>query len=64
MAALLSVLESCKRLGVNVREYLLEVLPQLSYAAVRPQLQGKRPMADLTPAEWNRARLVAQGSAE
>jgi len=64
VAALLSVLESCKRLGVNVREYLLEVLPQLSYAAVRPQLQGKRAMADLTPAEWNRARLAAEGRAE
>jgi hypothetical protein len=49
---------------VNVREYLLEVLPQVSHAAVRPQLQGKRSMTDLTPAEWNRARLVAQSRAE
>jgi hypothetical protein len=64
VAALLSVLESCNRLGVNVREHLLEVLPQLSYAAVRPQLQGKRPIADLTPPGWNRARLAAQGRAE
>jgi transposase len=53
-----------KRLAVNVREYLLEVLPQVSHAAVRPQLQGKRSMTDLTPAEWNRARLVAQSRAE
>ena len=30
VAALLSVLESCKRIGVNVREYLLGVLQQLS----------------------------------
>jgi hypothetical protein len=43
---------------------LLEVLPPLSYTAVRPQLQGKRAMADLTPPEWNRARLAAQGRPE
>jgi hypothetical protein len=36
VVALLLVLESCKRLGVNVGEYLLEVLPQRSYAAVPP----------------------------
>ena len=36
--AILSVLETDKRLGVNGREYLLEVLPQLSYRATRPEV--------------------------
>ena len=64
VAALLSVLESCKRIGVNVREYLLGVLPQLSYEAVRPQVQGKRPLEELTPAGWKRARVGNAGAAE
>ena len=63
MAALLSVLESCKRVGVNVREYLLGVLPQLSYEAVRPHVQGKRPLEELTPAGWKRARVGNAGTA-
>ena len=63
VAALLSVLESCKRIGVNVREYLLGVLPQLSYEAVRPQVQGKRPLEELTPAGWKRARVGNAGAA-
>ena len=64
VAALLSVLESCKRIGVNVREYLLGVLPQLSYEAVRPQVQGKRPMEEFTPAGWKRARVGNAEAAE
>ena len=40
VAALLSVLESCKRIGVNVREYLLGVLPQLSYKACARKCRG------------------------
>jgi hypothetical protein len=64
VAALLSVLESCKRIGVNVREYLLGVLPLLSYEAVRPQLQGTRPLEELAPAGWRRARAGNDGAAE
>ena len=56
IAAILSVLETCKRLGVNAREYLLEVLPQLSYRATRPWLEGLPAMEELTPAGWQSAR--------
>ena len=56
IAAILSVLETCKRLGVNGREYLLGVLPQLSYRATRPGLAGVVPIEELTPAGWQRAR--------
>ena len=59
IAAILSVLETCKRLGVNGREYLLEVLPQLSYRATRPGLEGLAPLEELTPAGWQRARKQA-----
>jgi hypothetical protein len=49
VAAILSVVESCRRLGVPVKEYL---------AAVLPGLQGctMREVARLTPARWNSAR--------
>jgi transposase len=56
VAAILSVLESCKRLGISAREYLLEVLPQLSYEAVRPQVKVKRAVGELTPTNWKRLR--------
>ena len=45
VAAILSVVESCRRLKVSVREYLADVLPGLD----------RRPLADvvaLTPARW------------
>jgi transposase len=45
VAAILSVTESCRRLGIPVREYLAAVLPGL--ADVRIQK-----LADLTPAAW------------
>ncbi len=51
-------------IGVNVREYLLGVLPQLSYEAVRPQVQGNRPREEFTPAGWKRARVGNAGTAE
>ena len=60
IAAILSVLETCKRLGVNGREYLLEVLPQLSYRATRPEVQGLMPLEELTPAAWQQARAKAE----
>ncbi len=45
VAAILSVIESCRRLGVPVREYLLEVLPGLD----RKKMSQ---IATLTPAQW------------
>jgi transposase len=45
VAAILSVVESCRRLRIPVREYLKEILPGL---ADKPILQ----IADLTPAAW------------
>ena len=49
VAAILSIVESCRRLGVPVRAYLLEVLPGM----------GRRTLsqvASLTPARWAAAR--------
>ena len=45
VAAILSVIESCRRLRIPVREYLNEILPGL---ADKPIQQ----VADLTPAAW------------
>jgi transposase len=45
VAAILSVIESCRRLGISIREYLAAILPGL--ADVRIQK-----LADLTPAAW------------
>ncbi len=46
VAAILSVVESCRRLGVPVKDYLLAVLPGMN--------QRKLPeIARLTPARWN-----------
>ena len=56
VAALLSVLETCKRLGLNAREYLLEVLPVLAYQETRPGLKGAKSAEELTPTEWMRLR--------
>jgi transposase len=49
VAAILSLVESCRRLGIPVREYLLEVLPGLRN---RPISQA----ALLTPARWAASR--------
>lgn len=40
------------------------MLPQLSYEAVRPQLQGERLRLALTPAGWKRARHGTDSAAE
>jgi hypothetical protein len=45
VAAILSVVESCRRLRVPVRDYLNEILPGL---ADKPVQQ----VADLTPTAW------------
>jgi hypothetical protein len=53
VAAIFSVVETCRRLKIDVREYLLDILPGLS----------ERPSSDLakvTPAAWLAARQTAQ----
>jgi transposase len=45
VAAILSVVESCRRLSIPVRDYLKEILPGLNNKSI--QL-----VADLTPAAW------------
>lgn len=45
IAAITSVIETCRRLGINPREYLLDVLPKI------PTWPAKR-IAELTPMAW------------
>jgi transposase len=45
VAAILSVVESCRRLGIPVREYLNEILPGLAERSIQQ-------IADLTPPAW------------
>ena len=59
VASIISVLETCKRLKINAREYLADVLPKLSYWSTRPGT-GPGSLADLTPAAWPRARMQPQ----
>ena len=49
VAAILSVVESCRRLRVSVREYLLDVLPGLDARKLSE-------IGRLTPARWSAAR--------
>ena len=52
IAAILSVLATCRRLGIHPRDYLLAVLPKL----------GRTNTGDvkhLTPLAWHRARQAA-----
>ena len=49
VAAILSIFESCRRLGVPIREYLSSVLPGLANRSVQN-------LAALTPAAWMAAR--------
>lgn len=49
VAAILSVIESCRRLGVPVKEYLMEVLPG-------PGRRSTAEVARLTPTRWAQAR--------
>jgi hypothetical protein len=51
VAAILSVMESCRRLGVPVREYLGDVLPGLGDRKVSE-------VAELTPSAWARRRIA------
>ena len=45
VAAILSVVESCRRLPIPVREYLNEILPGLANRSIQQ-------VADITPAKW------------
>ena len=49
VAAILSVVESCRRLGVPVKEYLAAVLPGLNRRTLSE-------VANLTPARWSASR--------
>jgi hypothetical protein len=49
VAAILSVLESCRRLGVSRQEYLLDVLPGMNGRKLSE-------VALLTPARWALSR--------
>lgn len=49
VAAILSVVESCRRIGVPAREYLGDVLPGLDRRTLSQ-------VASLTPARWSAAR--------
>ena len=49
VAAIISVVESCRRLGLSVKQYLLDVLPGLD----RRKLTE---IAELTPARWLASR--------
>ena len=52
IAAIVSMIETCRRLDINVREYLLDVLPGLSE---RPQSD----LPDLTPLAWKARQQVS-----
>jgi transposase len=49
VAAILSVIESCRRMKVPVREYLASILPGLANRSIRS-------IPELTPAAWARSR--------
>jgi transposase len=50
VAAILSVVESCRRLGVPLKDYLLDVLPGLDHRKLSE-------VALFTPRRWSAARL-------
>jgi transposase len=49
IAAILSVVETCRRLDLNLREYLQDILPRLGDWPINR-------VADLTPSAWKAAR--------
>lgn len=49
IAAILSVVETCKRLEIPVREYLVAVLPGLANLSIQK-------IPELTPAAWTARR--------
>ena len=54
VAAILSVIESCRRLGVSAKEYLADVLPGLDLCTLSQ-------VAGLTPARWRPAKSYSPG---
>ena len=52
VAAILSVVESCRRLGIPVKDYLMDSLPGMN----RRKLSEVR---DLTPARWAARKVSA-----
>src|SRR5437773_9362621 len=50
VAALFSIVESCRRLGVPVKDYMLDVLPGMD----RRKLSE---MAQLTPSRWSASHI-------
>lgn len=52
VAAIISIVETCRRLKIDLREYLLDVLPGLSE---RPA----RELSQLTPLAWKAARAAS-----
>jgi transposase len=55
VAAILSVIETCRRLDVPVRDYLMDVLPGMGDVSVKK-------LEERTPAEWKRHWLATQES--
>ena len=51
VAAIISIVETCRRLGIHLRDYLKDVLPKLG------QWPASR-VSELTPAAWNAAKKV------
>ena len=49
MAAILSIAETCRRLGLPEREYLLDVLPGMAD-------RKRSEVASLTPSHWKQNR--------
>lgn len=49
MAAILSVAETCRRQGLPLREYLLDILPGMAD-------RKRNETEQLTPTRWNRTR--------
>ena len=55
VAAIASVIETCKRHSINIREYLKDVLPRLGSG---PAGRAR----ELTPLAWKAARTGAQNT--
>ena len=51
IAAIASIFETCKRHSINVREYLLDVLPKIA------DWPNQR-IAELTPLNWKKSRTA------
>jgi hypothetical protein len=51
VAAIYSIIETCKRLGINLREYLNDVLPRLG------EWPANR-IGELTPSAWKASRTT------